>query len=377
MTTTQRSRRQRVVILTTELAAAGGIQAVSRDVVRAVSGADVNAEVWSLLDSRAAARAVAAGAGARGASGSRLRYGLWSLLTSFAATPPDLAVVLHAHLAPVALPLAYRGARLVVFLHGTEVWRRLTVMERAAFMRSELLIATSRFAQARFQSFNPDIDVRIELCPLSVPLLSPLERPPAVIPRRALLVGRMAKDERYKGHDLLLDIWPRVAHRVPGATLLIAGDGDDRARLMQRARDEGLASAVHFAGHVSDAELRVMYEECQVFVLPSRLEGFGIVFLEAMRAAKACIGATGAAEDVIDAGRTGYLVDLDQPRTLEDALVALLGDSRRAEEMGRAGRGRMQREFAAEGFDRRFRALIKLESAEHGIRGGAMAVPLV
>ena len=174
----------------------------------------------------------------------------------------------------------------------------------------------------------------------------------------ALIVGRMAAAERYKGHDLLIDLWPRVAAAVPGATLVIAGDGDDRARLETRAAACG--GPVRFVGRVSDTALADLYRECAFFAMPSRDEGFGLVFLEAMRAGKACVGGMGAAAEVIADGVTGLVVEPDRPADVLAALLRLFREPDTRARMGRAGALRVAREFTEAQFRRRFRALLGL-----------------
>src|SRR4029453_732733 len=100
-----------------------------------------------------------------------------------------------------------------------------------------------------------------------------------------------------------------VVARFPSARLVIAGDGDDRRRLEQKAAALGLGGRVSFLGYVTEERLHQLYARCAFFVMPSgRLEGFGLAFLEAMRAGKACIGGAGAAEEVIENGVTGRIV---------------------------------------------------------------------
>ena len=91
--------------------------------------------------------------------------------------------------------------------------------------------------------------------------------------------------------------------RHPDAVLAIAGDGDDRPRLEARVAALGITRAVRFLGRVDDDRLDELYRECRLFVMPSRDEGFGLVFLEAMRAGKPCIGGRGAASEIIRARR--------------------------------------------------------------------------
>src|SRR5205807_9482364 len=106
-------------------------------------------------------------------------------------------------------------------------------------------------------------------------------------------------------------IWPDVLRAHPGAILRVVGDGTDRPRLEQKAGALGLNGHVVFLGRVDDASLDREYERCTAFVMPSRDEGFGFVFGEAMRAARACIASCGAASEIIDDGVSGLLVDPD------------------------------------------------------------------
>src|SRR6185369_16030411 len=120
--------------------------------------------------------------------------------------------------------------------------------------------------------------------------------------------GRMAASERYKGHDLMLDALPAVIRSAPGTRLVLAGDGDDRARLERRVRDLGLSDDVTFTGFVADSAMRTLYRNAAVFVLPSTGEGFGLVYLEAMREGIPCVAARGSvAEEVFASDDNGVL----------------------------------------------------------------------
>jgi glycosyltransferase involved in cell wall biosynthesis len=92
--------------------------------------------------------------------------------------------------------------------------------------------------------------------------------------------------------------------------------------------------------------------------MPSRDEGFGLVFLEAMRAGKACIAAGGAPGELVEDGVTGLVVDLDDPENLVKGAVSLFQDTLLADTLGRAGAARWQRDFTEEAFARRFLALL-------------------
>jgi glycosyltransferase involved in cell wall biosynthesis len=165
----------------------------------------------------------------------------------------------------------------------------------------------------------------------------------------------MEATEQYKGHDQLLD----ALRHLPDARLVVAGDGSDRPRLAARAADLGLARRVLFTGFVSEATLLELYRRAAVFVMPSRGEGFGLVYLEAMRAGKPCVAAAGsAAAEVVAAGETGLLVDPDDTAALTAALAGLLASPETARRLGEAGRRRWRSELGLDRFRARLRPLL-------------------
>jgi len=125
---------------------------------------------------------------------------------------------------------------------------------------------------------------------------------------------------------------------VPGAELWIAGGGDDVPRLEALARG-GAAGGVRFLGRVSDAALADLYRRASVYAMPSRQEGFGLAWAEAMWFGLPCIGATAdAAAEVIADGDTGRLVPHADANALARAVVEILSDRERARRMGERGR---------------------------------------
>jgi phosphatidylinositol alpha-1,6-mannosyltransferase len=250
-----------------------------------------------------------------------------------------------------------------IFLHGIEVWRPLTAGERAVLTNAQLRIANSHFTATRTMAMHPDIGpviaCRLALPTIDAPHSDGVELPWQLGPHAVLTVGRMLESERYKGHDQLIDAWPEVVAAVPDAQLIIAGDGDDVPRLREKAARSSAAGSIVFTGFVSEAVLSALYERAALFALPSRGEGFGLVYLEAMTHRLACIGSIhDAAGEVIADGQTGRLVDLDRPHDLAETIVELLLDEPRRRAMGEAGHTRAATEFAFEHFSRRFRALL-------------------
>ena len=292
-----------------------------------------------------------------GALSAKGRFVAAALGAGLAAGGGRHVLCLHVHLSPLARLLAGRRGRLTCVLYGVEAWRPLSRLERIALRRARL-IAISAHTRRRFAEANPALAARpVGVCHLGVATdAGPASAVEAADPPFALIVGRMAAAERYKGHDDLLDVWPRVLAAAPAARLVVAGDGDDRPRLEARARP--LGDRVTFAGRVGPAALAALYRRAAFFAMPSRDEGFGFVYLEAMRAGRACVGARGAAAEIIEDGATGYLVAPGDREALTAALVRLFREPATRERLGRAGAARVADRFTEAHFQDRFRAAL-------------------
>jgi phosphatidyl-myo-inositol dimannoside synthase len=253
-----------------------------------------------------------------------------------------------------------------IVLNGIEVWPPDLDESRKAVLRgASLRLAVSRHTARRVSAVHPDIG-EVVACPLG--LLPDREAEGEVDstllhripPLSVLIVGRMSSAERYKGHDMLLDAWRSVLDAVPDACLVVVGRGDDSDRLMTRAAQLGLGQHVLFTGFVTEATLRALYRRAAVFAMPSRGEGFGLVYLEAMRAGLPCIGSTAdAAGDIIRHGETGFLVDPDDTGDLVDSLRLLLDNAELRDRFGAAGLHRFRHEYSYEPYRDRLGAALR------------------
>ncbi len=342
----------RVLVLAPAIDGADGVGEVSRQAANGLAEAwdPESIEVWTFGGGRSSK--LNPRIRFRSAGESRGRLALWAALHARARLDDLLVLTMHAHLSPIGLMLAMRGARSAVFLHGIEAWRRLRLRERVALRRADTLLANSNWTAMRFKQANAAFqrtDVRV--CPLGVDFRSQTSGPTEDA-GYALIVGRLAASERYKGHDALLDIWPSVLAVDPSARLIIAGDGDDRSRLESVAALRQLTNAVRFVGRVPDDALAALYRDAAFFVLPSTGEGFGLAYLEAMRAGKACIAAPGAADEIVVHNVTGLVVE-PSGAPLADAVRRLFADPGLCASMGRAGAARAASRFQASHFQSR------------------------
>jgi glycosyltransferase involved in cell wall biosynthesis len=144
--------------------------------------------------------------------------------------------------------------------------------------------------------------------------------------RRVLLtVGRMDAREQSKGFDETLEVMPRLAEEFPDIVYVAVGDGSDRARLQEKAAKLGIADRSVFPGYVTESDKLDYYRLANVFVMPSRLEGFGYVFLEALAMECAVIASKvdGSREAVMN-GEWGLLVDPADRDELASAIRSAL-----------------------------------------------------
>ncbi len=357
-----------LILLCPDLHETGGIGMVSRLALRALqsyttaTGGD--GQVWSYRDPAADGSIPQSPRWAiQYARGRKTTAALWGLKGGLSDGRDTVVVAMHLHLAPLALPLVKRGARLAVFLHGIEAWTPLSGLRTRALERSALLLANSHHTIDRFKKANPVFaDTAIRTCLLGVPESESATAQPTIAGPYALIVGRLSSQERYKGHDTLLLLWRETIKVCPTARLIIAGDGDDRDRLENAAKGLGLTGAVSFLGKVTNQQLEALYRDCSFFVMPSGGEGFGLVFLEAMRAGKACLAAQGAAEEVIENGVTGVIVPAHDRKALLTAITGFFRDPELATQMGHAGRERYQTHFTQMHFEGRFLAALDLRA---------------
>jgi teichuronic acid biosynthesis glycosyltransferase TuaC len=142
-----------------------------------------------------------------------------------------------------------------------------------------------------------------------------------------------------KGHDLLLRSVAAIAPVHPQVQCRIIGDGPDRGRLQQLARELYIENRIHFLGRRPRSEVAAAMRDCTLFALPSWYEGLGCVYLEAMSAEQPAIACRGQGiEEVIRHGENGWLIE---PKNLDDltaALRTLLSDRPLRKKLGRNGR---------------------------------------
>jgi glycosyltransferase involved in cell wall biosynthesis len=363
----------RVLFLTTETSGFGGVQYAGRLLARAVRdslGREVELTVLSLNDSAADLRRLDPACRPVAASASRLRLVLACFRLSRQCW--DLVLLGHVNLAPLVFLFRARRSPILGVVYGLEGWRPIRGLARLGLLRIAQVLFISQHTQTLTELANPWLRrVHGFVCHLG--LLPSVEgsgargqgsgvrsqesekkqaTPISLTPDPfALCIGRMSAQERYKGHEELIRVWPRVRRERAGLRLVFIGDGDDRPRLQQLAA--ATSDGIEFLGAVDDAVRDSHLGECRCFLLPARGEGLGLVFLEAMRLAKPVLsGDKDAGREVVLDGVTGRTVDPSDEGQLLQGVLDVSGP--RAQAMGAAGRQRFEHHFAYPVFLKRF-----------------------
>jgi glycosyltransferase involved in cell wall biosynthesis len=249
---------------------------------------------------------------------------------------PGLIVSTHLNFGPLAM-LARRsfGAPYILVAHGIDAWGITNASRKRALLKADLTLAVSNYTRDRLiQEVGLDPD-RVKILPntFAADRFAIAPKPPRLLRRYGLrpdtpvilTVCRLADTECYKGYDQIIKAMPEIARAVPKARFLLVGKGPDRPRIERLIADAGVQDAVILAGFVPDEELAEHYNLCDIFAMPSRAEGFGIVYLEALACGKTVLaGNKDGSRDALGGGELGLLVDPDDTAEIAAEIIRVL-----------------------------------------------------
>jgi glycosyltransferase involved in cell wall biosynthesis len=267
------------------------------------------------------------GCGPRGRPLQKARAVLASLRRTLTLRP-GIIVCGHIHQVPLAWGLSLlSGAECVLLAYGIEAWNPSAFLRRVA-CRCPRVVSISRYTADRMAEWGIPRN-RIRLLPNAVDgdAFRPLCRTNGKDSSFFLAtVTRLDASEKYKGVDIVIEALAKLAGRHPQLRYSVGGKGDDILRLRGMAESRGIADKVDFRGFVPDEDLPRFYSDADLFVLPSRKEGFGFVFLEALACGIPVIAGNrdGSVDAVLD-GKIGYLVDPLQSGALAENIEQFLG----------------------------------------------------
>lgn len=249
---------------------------------------------------------------------------------------PDLILCGHLNFAPVAFWIhQWRKIPYWIIVYGTDAWDVQDQGKIKALQAADKIISISSYTRDRIVREQGVPADKFSILPVTFDAqrfkISP--KPDYLLQRYGLdlkqpillTVGRLASSDRYKGYDQILHALPKIRLSIPNIHYIIVGKGDDRSRLEQLINQLQLQDCVTLAGFIPDRELCDHYNLCDVFAMPSKGEGFGIVYLEALACGKPVLG--GNQDGAIDAlcqGELGALVDPDDVDAIAQTLIQIL-----------------------------------------------------
>jgi glycosyltransferase involved in cell wall biosynthesis len=243
-------------------------------------------------------------------------------------------------------------------------------MERIATRASDHVFCISELGYRQAGSFgatprsgvsNPGIGLTLD----RFARLRPRDEARAALglPSAVPLVGTAARLVPHKGVDVFLETCRLIADRCADARFAVLGDGPERAALRALCSRLGLDERVRFIEQLTAEEVVTYFRALDVFVLPTRREGFGMVFAEAMSQETPAIGPRmPPVDEIIADGATGLLVD-DGAEAYAAAALSLIADPGKRRALGTAARARVwdafdeRRSFAR--IEETYRALLK------------------
>jgi glycosyltransferase involved in cell wall biosynthesis len=250
--------------------------------------------------------------------------------------PPHLIISTHLNFVLAAWLLKkLRKIPYWTVAHGIEAWDIQSPFLKIALKDADRILSVSHYTRDRLlteQNLDPAKVVvlpntfdsnRFKIAPKPQYLLDRYKltaQQPTI-----LTVARLAEVERYKGYDRILEALPTIRKSIPDIHYILVGKGADRFRIEQLIAKLNLQDCVTLAGFVPDEQLSDYYNLCDVFAMPSKREGFGIVYLEAMACGKPCLG--GDRDGAIDAlchGELGALVNPDDVEAIAKTLIQIL-----------------------------------------------------
>lgn len=266
----------------------------------------------------------------------KLKYSLVGLSTVLQKPTFDLLVCGHINLLPLAWLLQRQTQSLLyLVVHGIDAWQPSpNCLVNILLHQINGLISVSQLTQDRFLSWAKLNSIATHLLPNTVDLhhFTPGSKKVELVQKYdlegkivLLTLGRLDAKERYKGFDPVLEVLPTLQDKLPNLVYLIAGDGNDLSRLKAKAQALGLSNHVIFTGYVPETEKVDYYRLADVYVMPSKGEGFGIVFLEAMACGIPVIGSTvDGSREALRQGMIGSLVDPDDAQAIQTAILEAL-----------------------------------------------------
>lgn len=252
------------------------------------------------------------------------------------AQKPDLVIMTHLNFASIAFILKkIMGIKYIAIAHGIEAWDIQSPILRKSIQSADLILAVSNFTRDRLyqeQGVSPD-KIGILHNTFDAKAWEIKDKPPQLLEKYGLrndqkiilTVSRLVESEQYKGYDRILEALPIIRQTIPDIHYIIVGKGGDRDRIEQIIQHHNLQNHVTLAGFIPDQDLCSYYNLCDLFAMPSKREGFGIVYLEALACGKPVLGGNlDGAVDALCHGEIGVLINPENLSEIAETITNIL-----------------------------------------------------
>jgi len=253
-------------------------------------------------------------------------------------------VIGHLNLAPIGYlrKLIFPSRRLIVICHGIEVFQPLKGIKKIILQQADLILAVSSHTKSELISKQKVAAEKIILFPNTLDPFFKLPEnfnKPDYLKKRyqiaeekvILTVARLNSSEGYKGYDQVLNTIPHLLKSGRHVKYILSGkaDASEETRIRKLIKELGIEHYVTLTGFIPENELADHYLLSDVFVMPSKGEGFGIVYLEAMACGKEVVaGNKDGSTEALQYGKLGTLVDPDDPEDLLNGISNALSNPR-------------------------------------------------
>ncbi|TWI99267.1 glycosyltransferase involved in cell wall biosynthesis [Mucilaginibacter frigoritolerans] len=318
----------------------GGIQKMTRTLSHALNVLakrnNWSFELWSVYDSNN--DVITDYLPAENFKGFKKKRTLCTLKTILAAPKLDIVILSHVNLAVLGILVKMINPKCEIWLiaHGIEVWRPLSKTKNLFLKRCDKIISVSEFTRQQMILRHP---VNEEKCFVLNNAIDPFLKLPTVFSKPEhllkrhrfkdttpviLTLTRLASSEQYKGHDQVIKALGNLKSKFPDLKYILAGKHDhkEEIRIQKLISNSKVDEELILTGFVEDNELSDYFLLADLFVLPSKKEGFGIVFIEAMANGLPVIcGNADGSVDAIRNGELGTAINPDSPVELEAAII--------------------------------------------------------
>lgn len=310
----------KILFLASDISQFGGIQLYNRTLLSAMREYEQEVELIQLKNASPA---------------SKIEFTLklfWAALSK----KPSILFCSHIGFAPLCYILyMFFGIPYVMALYGIDVSAQKTSLEKRAIRAAKSIILIFEWAKNVFHDQFPDLDKKVFFLPSPVDGTRFIikEKPARLLLRHGLennkiiiSVARLSMEELNlgnKGYDRVLKALPEVIKKIPDVRYVLIGGGDGGERVKEMIRELDLENHVILAGAVSNEDLVDYYNMGDVFVLPSKFEGFAIVFMEALICGRPVIAGQYSEKELLG-GALGISVDPDNISAIAQAMTAIL-----------------------------------------------------